>query len=462
MTWYSCNRAPAKTQLSPTNDLEEELDAIGQDYISKNRTVGISIAVAKKGEVIYDRGFGYSDSARSKPVTSENIFAIASISKLIGATMTMKLVEEDRLSLDNTLFELLPDFPNTMQAKKIKLKHLLSHTSGIRDYAIEIDSVYLSTGINPTKADYYEFFAKNSLDFEPGSNFNYSNSGFLLMAMIIENITGNAFEAELERIINKPANLDLTLIAENINNPQLSAYFELKDTIMDPEPLWPWIKGDGGLTTTASDLARFPFKWSDESILSTASFQTMTTPFVLNDGLTSGYGLGVRTGEFEGEKVIGHTGGHKSGWAVMNYLPAHELSVVVFVNTDNTPTDALTIAGFITLAALDKELPVLQDLEITVEDADRFLGKYQSFENYYYDKDSIAIVNYEGDSHLYRKRIGDPGYGRKLYYMGNNSFAYDGYVMDRIIFDSDSTGEVVAYKEYWNGLFKGGIFRRQR
>ena len=460
----SCNKTPKEitTEINLNNKLVEKLDSIGQEYINKSKTMGISIAVVKKGEVLYNRGFGFSDTAKTNPVTNENIFAIASISKLIGATMTMKLVEENKLSLDNTLFELLPDFPNKEQAKKIKLKHLISHTSGIKDYAIEIDSVYLTTGINPTKEDYYKFFAEHSLDFEPGSNFNYSNSGFLLMAMIIENITGNRFEDELDRIINKPANLNLKLIAKNIKNPLTSSYFELKDSVMVPEPLWPWIKGDGGLTTTAIDLAQFPFKWANGKIISKESFETMITPFMLNDGLKSGYGLGVRTGEFEGKEVIGHTGGHKSGWAVMKYFPSEELSVVVFVNTDNTPTDALTIAGFISLAALGKKVPILQDLEISDYNLDKYTGTYQSFENYYYSKDSISIVKYDGDSHLFRKRVSDTSMGRKLYYMGNNSFAYDGYVMDRVIFDSDSTGQIVAYKEYWNGLFKGGIFRKKQ
>ncbi|MBW2938059.1 beta-lactamase family protein [Aureisphaera sp. CAU 1614] len=462
--FFSCNQNSKKSNASIelNETLVKKLDSIGQKYIKENKTMGISIAVVKKGEVLYNGGFGFIDSLRTIPVTNDNIFAIASISKLVGVTMTMKLVEENKISLDNTLFELLPDFPNKEQAKKIKLKHLISNTSGIKDYAIVIDSVYLKTGINPTKEDYYKFFAEHTLDFEPGSNFNYSNSGFLLMAMIIEEVTGKKFEDELDRIINKPANLNLKLISENIHNPFTSSYFELKDSLMMQEPLWTWIKGDGGLTTTSVDLASFPSKWANGQIISKESFELMKTPFILNDGLYSGYGLGVRTGNFEGEYVIGHTGGHKSSWAVMKYFPSEELSVVVFVNTDNTPTDALTIAGFISLAALGKEAPVLQDIEKMDYNLDKYTGVYQSFENYYNSNDSISIIKYDEDPHLYRKSVTDTSRGRKLYYMGNNSFAYDGYVMDRIVFDSDNKGQIVAYKEYWNGLFKGGIYRKKK
>ncbi len=439
----------------------ERLDAIGMGYILQGKTMGISIAVVQVEKTIYNRGFGFADSAGTVPVTNDNIFALASISKLIGSTMVMKLVEEGKLSLDNTLIELLPDFPNKQQAKKIKLRHLISHTSGIQDYANAIDSVYLATGIDPTKADFYKYFESHDLDFEPGANFNYSNSGFLLMAMIIESVTGNPFQMEVDRIINEPAGLDIKLIAETIANSKISTYFELHGDSIKPEALWPWIKGDGGLTTTALDLARFPLSWSDGTIISQSSFAEMCTPFILNDGLPSAYGLGVRTGIFEGEKVVGHTGGHHSGWAIMMYFPDLKLSVVVFVNTDKTPTDALTIAGDVSLAALRKEAPILKDIEVADSALDRFTGTYASFSNYYHKEMTVSMYLNESDGHLYQKRLDREEDGRRLYYMGHNAFAYDHYVMDRILFDTDDTGKVIAYKEYWNGLFKGGIFRKQ-
>ena len=119
--------------------------------------------------------------------------------------MTMKLVEEKKLSLENTIEELLPDFPNTDQAKQINLKQLLDHTSGLKDYASVIDSIYMITRVDPTVQDYYNFFQYHPLDFEPSTHFNYSNSGYVLMAEIIEQVTGNSFEEELNRIINLPS-----------------------------------------------------------------------------------------------------------------------------------------------------------------------------------------------------------------------------------------------------------------
>ena len=110
--------------------LDEKIDSIGNHFIEGGKVLGFSIAVVQRGETIYNKGFGHVDTARTKPVTPDTRFLLASISKLVGTTLVMKLVEEGKLSLDDTLLELLPDFPNREMANGIKLHHLLSHTSG--------------------------------------------------------------------------------------------------------------------------------------------------------------------------------------------------------------------------------------------------------------------------------------------------------------------------------------------
>ena len=224
----SACQAPQEPVTNPIPTWTSKVDSIGQHFIDQGKIMGLSIAIAQRGKVIYKNGFGYIDPAQTKPAGPDNIFLIASISKLVGATMTMKLVEEEKLKWDNTLAELLPDFPNSVQAEKITLKQLLDHTSGLKDYASVIDCTYLATRIDPTLEDLYSFFADNSLDFEPSTHYNYSNSGYALMAEIIERSTGNTFEEELDRIINKPTGLHLKLVKDNIDHPRLSALFELR------------------------------------------------------------------------------------------------------------------------------------------------------------------------------------------------------------------------------------------
>lgn len=443
------------------NEIAAKIDSIGNSFVESGKVMGISIAVAKDGEVIYNNGFGYTDSLKKNPVTNDNIFLMASISKLVGAVMIMKIVEENKLSLDNTLYDLLPDFPNQTQAKKIKLYHLISHTSGLLDYAMEIDSIYMKTEIAPSKEDYYNFFSNHDLMFEPGTQYAYSNSGFLLMGMIIEKVTGNNFQDEVDRVINKPAGTNIRLIAETYDNPNTSTYFELIDSTMQPQKHWLWIKGDGGLSATAKDLALFPFKWSDGTIISKSSFKKMCKPFILDSGIPTGYGLGVRNGTFEGIRAVGHTGGNKSGAAMMSFYPEENLSVVVFVNTDNTPDDAIIISGFVSLAVLQKDKPDIVNKEVNIKDEDliRFTGLYGQHEYLGNEPFEIEIFLDSMDNHLYRKSSGSKFKGQKLFYMGDNEFAYESFPMDRIKFEFNNEEKPAAYKIHWNGLFQRMGFR---
>jgi CubicO group peptidase (beta-lactamase class C family) len=461
----SCESKNDKEYISePTLDslVSKQIDSIGQSYLSQGGVMGLAIAVAKEGKLIYGRGFGYIDSTKTKPAVDESYFLMASISKLVCATMTLKLVEENKLTLDQTLYELLTDYPNEEQAKKIKIRHLLTHTSGLKDYAEVIDSVYIETGVNPTTADYYEFFRTHKLDFEPGTHYNYSNSGFILMAMIIEHITDKTFGEELNRIINEPTGLDIKLIADRAFDDRTTSFFEFKDSSLIYQPHWTWIKGDGGLSATVNDLALFPFYWSDGTIVSEESFADMCTPTKLTDGINIGYGIGVRTGKFEGEDCVGHTGGNKTTSALMKYYPNLKTSVIVMVNTDNSPADAQVIEGFVSLAVLKKPLPFLEKIEIKDFDTLPYAGDYTSSPNMYYGAGNLSIVTYKDDPHLYRKPTGAETIGQKLYYLGDHTFGYESFPMDRVIFETDTTGKIAAFNTYWNGLRKGRLFKKEK
>ena len=241
-----------------------------------------------------------------------------------------------------------------MESNSIIFYHTLQ---GLPEYSRFIDSVYVKRRVPPEKEDFYKVFKENPLIFEPGTNYKYNNSGFLLMGMIVEKITGNTFESEIDRIINKPTGLNFSLISESTSDPKMTKYYELQGDEMIPEPHWTWIKGDGGMTATARDLALFPFKWAQGAIISDGSYRQMIAPTLLKDGLLTGYGLGVRNGIFECEQFIGHTGGHKTPKSVMSYFPEKQLCIVVMVNTDNTTSHARKIFANVALAVLDKEYP---------------------------------------------------------------------------------------------------------
>ncbi|MCB0670131.1 MAG: beta-lactamase family protein [Saprospiraceae bacterium] len=434
--------------------LTKKIDSIGQFYIDQHKTGAISIAVVRGDSLLYNNAFGFADHDQKIPVTPDHYFLMASVSKLVGTVMVMKLVEEGKLSLDQTLAELLPDYTNLLQAGKITLRHLLSHTSGLLDYAIKLDTVYIETGKAPVRKDYMNFFAENDLLFEPGEYYAYSNSGFKLMEFIVEKATGNKFADEIDRIINDHGDLDLKLIAERINDPLMTEYFSYSDTALIPEEHWTWISGDGGMTTTSAGLARFAQKWSDGTLISKKSFVKMTTPFQLNSGISSGYGLGTRTGDFEGWYTVGHTGGNESTMAMMMYFPDRDISIAVFDNTDGSPTSTLSIIGYVALAVMDREEPMHENQTMSQLLKDSYAGFYDMY-GYVTDKpDALEIYFDEEEQHMFRKYVGAQSKGQKLVFLGNDTFAIDPYMMDRLEFVRDASGNVVAYRNYWNGLFQ--------
>ena len=438
---------PGKS-LSSDNDLTTKLDSIGNDFIDQGQVMGISVAIMQGQDTLYNNGFGVTYLEGTKPVTNQTKFKIASISKLIGSTLVMKLAEEGKLSLDQTLHELLPDFPNREQAQKITLRHMLSHTSGLQDYASVIDSVYLETGVDPTKEDYYHFFKEHPLHFEPGSNYSYSNSGFVLMAMIVERITGRSFQQEIDRVINSPAGLNLKLVKEAVDDPKMSDYVELKDSVFHPFPIWPWIKGDGGLTTTSIELAQFPRQWSSGKIISEASFLEMTEPMILSDGVQTGYGIGVRNGEFYGEKIIGHTGGHKSVYAIMVYFPERDLTFVAFTNTDNTPTSVRQVFAEFARTILGKDKPDFKKEEVDNDHLSIYPGTYGAHDEKI--KEAITIELNPDENRLYYCLSEEC---EPMYYLGNHKFWMERWPYDHVVFHVTKTGETLVIKEYFTGYY---------
>ena len=442
----ACGKERLVNGVSDT--LALKLDSIGQSFINTGQVVGISVAIMQDTSIIYNQGFGYTDPDRTNPVTNNTRFLLASVSKLIGSTLVMRLVEEGRLSLDQTLYELLPDFPNPEQAKRITVQHMLSHTSGLQDYAVDIDSVYVKTREDPTKDDFYNFFNGRELFFEPGDDYSYSNSGFLLMSMIVERVTGNTFQDEINRVINRPAGLDLQLIKKATLNSKMSKYWELKNSEFFPYPHWTWIQGDGGLTATSAMLAQFPRKWATGKIISQASFQKMITPIILNNGLTTGYGIGVRNGEFMGDKIIGHTGGHKSTYSIMVYFPERRLSFVCFMNTDNTPLSIRKIFAEFARAVLDKNIPNYENGEIPTDNLANYEGTYQNFD--YKMKNKVSIQLNAEDNHLYYC-VGDDC--NKMISIGEHKFWIAEWPYDLVTFYVDESGVSSALKEYYTGYY---------
>ena len=193
-------------------------DELMEKFVSDNKIPGASLAVAKDGRLVYARGFGYSDLKKREPVRPDSLFRIASISKPFTAVAILQLVEQGKLSLDTSVFDLLPHKPHLAQGakvdprlKQITISHLLRHQGGWnRKETIDplFHSIDISTALGKTppasQDDVIRFMMGWPLDFNPGENYNYSNLGYCLLGRVIEQISNQSYEQYMVNEFLKP------------------------------------------------------------------------------------------------------------------------------------------------------------------------------------------------------------------------------------------------------------------
>lgn len=426
------------------------LDSLGQQILSKGNVLGFSVSIDSAGKTLYNGNFGFIDADKTKPVDGQSRFDIASVSKMVGASVIMALIERGLLSLDQTLDELLPEFPEQEIAKKIKLRYLLSHTSGLLDNTLIVDSIFFQTGIPPERPDFLSFFEGKELLFEPGTKYQYCNAAYVFLAFIAENATKMEWQDIIDTYINEPAGLDFQLIKYAVDLPVTSPIFNRAEGgLFQPIPTWVYVMGDGGLTATTETLSKFPRVLAYGKILSDTSFREMVLPGSLTDGTRSGYGFGVRNGSFLGHHIIGHTGGWQSTYAVMAYLPELDLTFAGLMNTDGTPENINHRVLEFMQVYFKKDVPDYAENHQEYEHPEKLVGSYHGYGEEFDNEGATVIIKLGDQGELLYCLEGecDP-----LYYLGDDRFWMEKYPMDYLEFQVDST--VRAIREYYYGIFQ--------
>ena len=432
-----------------------QIDSLANVWLETGKTLGFSIAVMHKKDTIYSEGFGFSDLGRSKPVTSESIFQIASVSKFITAVAILKLVGKELLTLDSKVNDILPSYPNQVAGDSITIRHLLTHTSGIKEYLFIADSLMDRNTNHINSQELLEIFEYLPTGFKPGSYFSYSNSGYLLLSLIIEKVSGKSYGDFIRDEISIPMGLNsLDTWKNNSGNPNASPEYILEDTAFVSSKFNSimWLLGDGGLSAKSIELAQIPFLLTAGNFLSETLMNEMLLSPSLGNGATSDYGLGVRKGNLFNEPVWGHTGGGSTWTSSLAYFPKSEICVVVLTNTDNTPVNAIEIeSGILEILFREKNV-ALDELEQNAEVGSEYEGDFSN--SFRFSERNSTISTYlNNDGYLCRKRKGGETTGQKLIYLGNGTFAPQEQPFDRIIFEWNHQGEIIAMKDYYNGRF---------
>jgi CubicO group peptidase (beta-lactamase class C family) len=308
---------------------------------TKGLSPALSVAVVENGRLVYVRAFGFSDLAAKTPATPDTRFRIASVTKMFTAVSVMQLVEAGRVRLDAPLATYLPDAPH---AANVTIRQLLNHTSGIVNYGDDaIISGVVATPTTPR--DIIASVAKRPLDQQPGAAFDYSNTGYVLLGLVVEAVTHRTLaEYEREHIFG-PAHMTQTTVGEAAAGaPVARGYANATGTT--PPPFSPsWFYADGDIVSTASDLARFDIALMAGRLVKPATFAEMQAGAVIAPKIAKGvsFGLGLMLFASGGETFVGHHGGLPGFAAETEMLPAHRYAMVVLSDASDFPTSAANV-----------------------------------------------------------------------------------------------------------------------
>jgi len=307
----------------------DEVDKIVSAEMQRQKIPGVAVAVIRDGKVIKEKGYGIANVELNTPVTSETAFKIGSISKPMIAIGVMKLVEEGKIGLDDPVGKYFPEAPDTW--KGIKIRNLLSHTSGIIREAPGFDPLKIQPDYDVIKTAF-----PVPLVFAPGEKYQYCNVGYFSLAEIITRVSGKAWPDYLSELIFKPLGMSATRTTSNFDIIQnRSGAYVIDGAKMSNAESYRALRPSGAFYSSLKDMIKFGLALETGGPVKKTTLATMMTASKLNDGQEAPYGLGFQMSTFRGKKRTGH-GGSLSGFrSDLAIFPEDKLSVIVLANLDS-------------------------------------------------------------------------------------------------------------------------------
>ncbi len=355
------NKVLVSGDLTPGVSIDEKkIDRLFRNY-SEDDSPGAAIAVVQNGRIQYKKGYGMANLEYDIPITPSTIFHIASVSKQFTAFSILLLEKEEKLSLDDDIRKFIPEVPDF--GKKITLRNLANHTSGLRDQwellimaGWRIDDVI-------TKEQILKLVSKQKeLNFNPGNEFVYCNTGYTLLAEVVARVSGKSFPEFTDEYIFKPLKMTNTLfyddhekIVKNRAYSYQSAGNGYKKSVLNYANV-----GATSLFTTVEDLSLWAMNFENPVVGNQDIFNKMSQRAVLNNGDTITYALGQTVRKYKGLNMISHSGVDAGYRTYLGRFPDQKFSVIVFSN------DASCNPGSLALKVVDM---CLKD-EIKTEDKD--------------------------------------------------------------------------------------------
>lgn len=412
---------------------------------------GAALLVTRGDEVLYRGARGMASVELGVPLSADQVFRIGSVTKQFSAAGLLTLVDAGKLSLDNPLSKFLADYPN---GDRISVRELLNHTSGVKSYT-DIPGVMAGPiRRDLTTAQLIDTFKDLPVDFAPGTDWAYNNSGYILVGAVIEAVSGKPWYAYLDEALFTPRGLSHTRYGDDgaIIAGMVRGY-TLADGKLAPMAYLSMTQPQaaGALVSTVDDLVRWNRALHGGELLSDATYAQMITP--TGPAKEAHYGFGITHDTLRGRDALDHSGGIFGFLSYLMYLPESGVSVAIMQNSDGVAEGKMppgSIARRIAAIAIGDPYPEATPIKVEPAMLESYVGVYRLDAS---TARTLRVI----DGELTAQRTGGPR--AVLTPIAKDVFLYDdGF--NRIHFERDVAGKVSAMRFFPNGEGKGEVVAR--
>lgn len=356
----------------------QEIDARFQKVFENNHNnfpkVGLVVSISNSDSIIWENAAGYSDRSFEIKTSPDHKFRIGSITKQFTAIAILKLAEDNKLSLEDTVQQYFPDLKG---GELITIEHLLTHTSGISNYTDKPEWLPKFSKLFTQPVEVYDYIKKDSLRFQPGSKYEYSNSGYHLLGLIIKKVSGMSYSDYLQKNIFGPLEMTNThsLDSGRVIKSMAKGYNTFGETVTSPEfvhPAQPF--SSGSLVSTTNDLQKWYNGLLSGEIIKKENLEKAFKPYTLNDGTKTSYGYGWQIKTIGGLLVLHHNGSYPGYISEVYYFPGSGILITALSNA--MPLSKLMKE--LTAVAHGKEVKELKFLELSEKELSRFTNTYSN------------------------------------------------------------------------------------
>jgi CubicO group peptidase (beta-lactamase class C family) len=354
--------------------INTEIDALLRSQIDPHEP-GVAVALLKENHIVHCQGYGLANLEWKQPVTPHTVFGLGSLTKPFTATAMMLLEKQGKLHLDDPIQTYLPNYP--ISRHTVTLMHLLTHTSGIPNFVTQPEFWEKHAAVKTSADAVIELFKALPFDFEPGTKYSYSNSGYVLLGRILERLLDMSYAEVIQQLIFDPLGMmhSYYLSPEPILPSRASGYRHTEQGYQHARFLTAAVTyAAGGLGSTLEDLLLWDAALREERLLNRITQDRMYTPVQLVDGTKENYGLGWGIGQYRQRHFLCHAGGAPGFSAFFGCFPEESVTIIILSNREGF--DASGLARQMSHLVLDLPSPVRTSVPYSPEMKRNVIGTY--------------------------------------------------------------------------------------